>query len=129
MDTLRKEMSMERGGKIDCTTCKWGRYNDHWDTHFCYNKDECNNFELYEKEEKVTKLQNTLTDMKCYKMRFIPLLSTDLWVREVKRFFWSKWEMSKSAAGGVISFRKTGQGFQPEWKYTKTYEDREIVLL
>ena len=42
---------MDKESNYDCTTCKWGKYNDHWDMPFCYNPKECNNFELYEKDE------------------------------------------------------------------------------
>ena len=41
---------MDKEYNYDCTTCKWGKYNDHWDMPFCYNPKECNNFELYDKE-------------------------------------------------------------------------------
>ena len=36
--------------RCDCTTCKYGKYNDHWDMSFCYNPEKCDNFELYEKK-------------------------------------------------------------------------------
>lgn len=35
----------------DCTSCKYGKYNDHYDTYFCYNDDSCNNFNLYEYDD------------------------------------------------------------------------------
>lgn len=48
---LNEEMSRFKGCNYDCTTCKWGRYNDRWDMNFCYNPNECKDFGLYEKEE------------------------------------------------------------------------------
>ena len=36
--------------KVDCTTCKHGKYNDHYGFPFCYNPNRCENFELYEKK-------------------------------------------------------------------------------
>lgn len=35
----------------DCTTCKWGKFNDHYGMPFCYNPNECENWKLYEKDE------------------------------------------------------------------------------
>ena len=32
----------------DCRNCKHGNYNDHWDTHFCYNPDNCVDWNLWE---------------------------------------------------------------------------------
>lgn len=35
----------------DCTSCKYGKYNDHYDTYLCYNDDSCYNFNLYEYDD------------------------------------------------------------------------------
>lgn len=35
----------------DCRNCKHGKYNDHWDTWFCYNDCECSNWDLWESVE------------------------------------------------------------------------------
>lgn len=32
----------------DCRNCKHGKYNDHLETHFCYNPNECTEWELWE---------------------------------------------------------------------------------
>ena len=32
----------------DCRNCKYGNYNDHLDTHFCYNSNECIEWNLWE---------------------------------------------------------------------------------
>lgn len=34
--------------KIDCTTCKYGRYNDHWGMSFCYNTEDCKGWGKYQ---------------------------------------------------------------------------------
>ena len=31
-----------------CRNCKYGKYNDHWKTHFCYNPNECTEWNLWE---------------------------------------------------------------------------------
>ena len=32
----------------DCRNCKYGNYNDHLETHFCYNPNECVEWNLWE---------------------------------------------------------------------------------
>ena len=32
----------------DCRNCKHGKYNDHLETHFCYNPNECTEWNLWE---------------------------------------------------------------------------------
>ena len=32
----------------DCRNCKFGGYNDHWNTNFCYCSDDCNNWDKWE---------------------------------------------------------------------------------
>lgn len=32
----------------DCRNCKFGKYNDHWNTNFCYCSDNCNNWDKWE---------------------------------------------------------------------------------
>jgi hypothetical protein len=31
-----------------CRNCKYGKYNDHWKTRFCYNPNECTEWSLWE---------------------------------------------------------------------------------
>ena len=31
--------------KKDCTTCDWGKYNDHWNMPFCYCVEKCINWD------------------------------------------------------------------------------------
>ena len=31
-----------------CRNCKYGKYNDHWNTRFCYNPNECTEWNLWE---------------------------------------------------------------------------------
>ena len=31
-----------------CRNCKYGKYNDFWKTHFCYNPNECTEWNLWE---------------------------------------------------------------------------------
>ena len=31
-----------------CKNCKYGRYNDHWNTFFCYHPDKCVYYTLWE---------------------------------------------------------------------------------
>lgn len=35
----------------DCRNCAYGRYNDHFDTWFCYNDCECKDWDLWESNE------------------------------------------------------------------------------
>ena len=35
----------------DCSTCKYGDYNDYWHAKVCYNGGNCANFNLWEKNE------------------------------------------------------------------------------
>ena len=66
--------------------------------------------------------------MKPYKKRYVPLVSTDLWARETKKYPWSRWEITRGPSGEIITFRKIGDRFDHEWKYTKSYY-REIITL
>ena len=34
----------------DCRNCKHGQYNDHWDTYFCYNSGNCEDWNLWESD-------------------------------------------------------------------------------
>lgn len=34
----------------DCRNCKYGQYNDHWDTYFCYNSGNCEDWNLWESD-------------------------------------------------------------------------------
>ena len=45
----------------DCTSCKYGEYNDHYDTYFCYNDNSCHNFNLYEFDLKLYDDENINT--------------------------------------------------------------------
>ena len=29
----------------DCTTCDWGKYNDHYNLPFCYCPEDCKNWD------------------------------------------------------------------------------------
>ena len=33
----------------DCTSCKHGGFNDHWNDYFCNNRESCHDFSLWEK--------------------------------------------------------------------------------
>ena len=35
----------------DCRNCKYGKYNDYWSMHFCYNRNGCDNWNLWEVED------------------------------------------------------------------------------
>ena len=35
----------------DCSTCKYGKYNDIWKTKFCYHPDDCKDWNLWEAKE------------------------------------------------------------------------------
>lgn len=36
----------------DCTTCEWGKYNDYFDLPFCYNPEECKNWDQWKEKLK-----------------------------------------------------------------------------
>ena len=38
---------------IDCTSCAYGRYNDHWNTLFCYCDEECIDWNKYKRKDKL----------------------------------------------------------------------------
>ena len=42
----------QEDSKHDCRDCKYGKFNDHWNTHFCYHDKECHHWELWEPKEK-----------------------------------------------------------------------------
>lgn len=56
-DALLPSAQSEQAVK-DCRNCKYGKYNDHWKTHFCYNPNECTEWNLWEPSEQ----QERLTD-------------------------------------------------------------------
>ena len=46
-----RKPEMEETEKNDCTTCKHGGYNDHWETFFCYVDEKCTHWNLWEPKE------------------------------------------------------------------------------
>lgn len=34
----------------DCTTCDWGKFNDHWNMPFCYCSGECNEWDQWKEK-------------------------------------------------------------------------------
>ena len=47
---MKKEETCDVNVK-DCSTCKYGMYNDHHGLNFCYNDKGCSNWELWEAKE------------------------------------------------------------------------------
>lgn len=37
----------------DCTTCRYGKYNDHLDSSFCYADGDCHDWNLWEKKDDI----------------------------------------------------------------------------
>ena len=35
----------------DCTTCDWGKFNDHFDLYFCYNYEECIEYSAWKEKQ------------------------------------------------------------------------------
>ena len=49
MDAIRGLPSAQPERAIkDCRNCKFGDYNDHWNTNFCYCSGNCNNWDKWE---------------------------------------------------------------------------------
>lgn len=49
IDILKRLPSAQSEQAVkDCRNCKHGKYNDHLETHFCYNPNECTEWELWE---------------------------------------------------------------------------------
>lgn len=49
LDILRNLPSAQPEQAIkDCRNCKFGDYNDHWNTNFCYYSGDCNNWDKWE---------------------------------------------------------------------------------
>ena len=46
----------------DCTTCRYGKYNDHWDSSFCYADGDCHDWNLWEKKDDTESLETKLLD-------------------------------------------------------------------
>lgn len=42
---------MENEAIKNCSTCRHGHFNDHWNIPFCYNDKECKEWELWEPKE------------------------------------------------------------------------------
>lgn len=38
----------------DCRNCKHGKYNDHWGTCFCYNPNDCADWNLWEPDKELS---------------------------------------------------------------------------
>ena len=54
---------MQNKEKIkDCSTCKYGQYNDFWDQPFCYGPSDCKNWNKWEEEVKNDKRDSNRSD-------------------------------------------------------------------
>ena len=52
LDVIRSVPSAQPEQAIkDCRNCKYGRYNDYHETMFCYNSDDCTDWNLWEPAE------------------------------------------------------------------------------
>lgn len=60
----------------DCRNCKHGRYNDHWDTYFCYCPNDCNDWDKWEPSTQPSEIQDILNYLDTV---LHPIISPEHW--------------------------------------------------
>lgn len=49
IDLNCKDFELRKVTHNSCDGCRHYKFNDHWNTYFCYNNDMCIHYELWEK--------------------------------------------------------------------------------